>query len=257
MNKHPHTTRRSFLATVGGGMVATAFAAEAGGTTRPLDSQLEAVTEATEQYTDPRTALDDGYQPLGPYVQGMGWHFRHSERAERAIEEGVELTRPTWLTYGDTGGGFDGLVLGAVEYSIPVGVDGHTEDEPPDIFDDDGSESWHTHPAAEHAFVMPVESDHGVSDDLPGNLDEVPPEERFRTTNWIELTPGGQSGEPLLEPGTVITTNLGPEEVTNIRAVVDSIVHPDLLTLHVWVHHENPEGVFVPVNPDLPNEPTP
>jgi hypothetical protein len=33
------------------------------------------------------------------------------------------------------------------------------------------------------------------------------------------------------------------------RTVVSSSVHPDLLTLHVWLGTDNPDGVFAPTIP--------
>lgn len=54
----------------------------------------------------------------------------------------------------------------------------------------------------------------------------------------------------------MLLTDLNSQRPLNARAVVGSSVHPDLWTLHAWVHLKNPEGVFAGHNPDLPVSPT-
>lgn len=249
--------RRTFLKAVGAGtatgMVVTGTAGAQDG--ESLDAQLTEVREATSKYEDPQKAIDDGFRIMGPYVSGMGWHFMNPERVQVAAEDGFTLTEPQLLTYGDPGDGLDGLVLGAVEYAIPVGVRDYTEENPPDMFaDEDGQETWHVHPSAEHAFVMRGDPS---SEDFPESAADVPLDERLRSTNWLEIAPGGSPGEPMLEPGTMLVGDFRGERVMNTRAVVSSSVHPDLLTLHAWVHEDNPEGVFAGHNPELPSEPEP
>lgn len=249
--------RRTFLKAVGAG---TAMGVVVTGTgvgydDEDLDAQLAEVREATAKYEDPQKALDDGYRIMGPYVSGMGWHFMHPERVETAAEGEIVLTEPQLLTYGDPGEGPDEIVLGAVEYAIPLGAREYTEENPPDLFDDeDGEEAWHVHPSAEHAFVMQADPS---SKEFPESVADVPLDERLRSTNWLEVAPGGSPGEPMLEPRTMLVGDFRGERVMNPRAVVSSSVHPDLLTLHAWVHHDNPEGVFSGHNPELPSEPTP
>lgn len=250
------TDRRTFLKAVGAGTATSVVVTGAGSAHDgdSLDDQLAEVKEATSKYADPRTALDDGYRIMGPYVSGMGWHFMHPERVQAAAEGGFTLTEPQLLTYGDPGDGVDGLVLGAVEYAIPLGARDFTEENPPDLFDDDGEETWHVHPSAEHAFVMRADPS---SEEFPESVADVPLDERLRSTNWLELAPGGSPGEPMLEPRTMLVGDFRGERVMNTRAVVSSSAHPDLLTLHAWIHHDNPEGVFTGHNPELPSEPTP
>ncbi|MDY6779865.1 MAG: hypothetical protein SV760_04845, partial [Halobacteria archaeon] len=38
------------------------------------------------------------------------------------------------------------------------------------------------------------------------------------------------------------------------RTVDVSKIHPDLRSLHVWIHVDNPAGVFNPVNPEFTAE---
>jgi hypothetical protein len=220
-----------------------------------LDAQLSEVREATSKYEGPRKAIDDGYRIMGPYVSGMGWHFMHPERVQSAAGDGLALTEPQLLTYGDPGDGTDGLVLGAVEYAIPLDAGDYTEENPPDLFDDqDGEETWHVHRSAEHAFAVRGDPS---SEEFPGSMADVPLAERLRSTNWLEIAPGGSPGEPMLKPKTMLVGDFRGEEVMNTRAVVSSSVHPDLLTLHAWVHEDNPEGVFAGQNPELPSDPAP
>jgi hypothetical protein len=73
----------------------------------------------------------------------------------------------------------------------------------------------------------------------------------------MEVAPGGSPDDPMFEPKTMLVGDLRTDGVTDARAVVDSSTHPDLLTLHAWVHHDNPDGVLAGHNPDLPGSPTP
>ncbi|WP_225332681.1 hypothetical protein [Halomicrobium urmianum] len=215
------------------------------------DDQLSAVTAATEQYADPQAAMDDGYIPLGPFVPGMGWHFLNQGHVQSAVENGFDPEQPQLLTYGDTGAACDGdLVLGAVEYAIPVGARGFDEESPPSIFDGDGG-AWHVHHAAEHAFAVPAAG----AEDVPDSAVDASTSTLFRTTNWIEVAPGGEPGSPMFEPGTALMADFEDGAEMDQRVVVESSVHPDLWTLHAWAHTENPAGVFAPTNPDLPGSP--
>ncbi len=251
------TDRRTFLKAVGVG-TATGVVGTGTGTAHDqetLDEQLTKVRKATEKYADIQTALDDGYQIMGPYVSGMGWHLMHGERVQAAATDGFTLTEPQLLTYADSGDGPEGVVLGAVEYAIPLGMRDYTEENPPDLFNDqNGEETWHVHPSAEHAFLVKADPS---SDDFPASVSDVPLAEQLRSTNWLEIVPGGKPGEPMLKPKTMFVGDFRGERVMNQRAVVSSSVHPDLLTLHAWVHKENPEGVFAGHNPELTNDPKP
>lgn len=255
-DSHVTTSRRAFLLTVGAGGAVTALGTGSAGAHRPLDSQLEQIRGKTERYKNPQKALDDGYQIMGPYVPGMGWHFLNPGNVEAAVDEDFDLNVPQLLTYGDAGGGFEELTLASVEYAIPVGARDYTDENPPNIFEDsDDSEIWHAHPAAEHALTLPVDLGHGHhAEDFPESPADVPPEDLIRGTNWIELIPGNPE-QPMLEHGITIMANFAGSGPLDGRAVVGSSVHPDLLTLHAWVHEENPDGVFAPINPELANEP--
>ena len=257
----PRQTRRTVLKAAGTGAVVSSLAV---GTTaareESLDEQLSTVKEATEQYADPQTAFDDGFQMMGPFVPGMGWHLINQANVQAAVEEGIDIERPQLLTYGDTGAGDDGeLVLGSVEYAIPVGTRDFDEENPPAVFNDeaaDASAEWHVHPRAEHVFTLPVNPEAGLPDDFPESQADVALADKVRTTNWVEITPGGEPGSPKFEHGEMILTDLSAQRTLNARAVVDAFAHPDLWTLHAWVHLDNPEGVFAPQNPELPLSPT-
>lgn len=250
--------RRTFLKATGAGAAVSSLAFGTAATAdESLDDQLAKAEKATEKYADPQTALDDGFQPMGPFVPGMGWHFLNAANVEAAVEDGFDIEKPQLLTYGDAGGGCNGeLVLGSVEYAVPVGAGEHDEENPPDIFDDeDSSERWHVHSTAEHVLALPVDPHEGVSDDFPESPADVPLADQLRTTNWVEVTPGGEPGSPMFEHGMMIVADLEGGEAIDMRAVVGAAVHPDLLTLHAWVHLENPDGVFAPINPELPSTP--
>ena len=246
-------------AAVGTLAAGTTAARDQSGGDAALEEQLATVTDATEGYEDPAAAIDDGFQVMGPFVPGMGWHFMNPENVQAAVENGFDVERPQLLTYGDTGAGCDGeLVLGSVEYAIPVGAREYDEEHHPDLFDDDdGSEEWHVHPGAEHAFALPVDPEAGLPEDFPESPVDVSLSDQLRSTNWTEIVPGGDPGAPLFEHGTMLLTDLNGEGTINARAVVGSGAHPSLWTLHAWVHHENPDGVFAETNRDLPGSPEP
>lgn len=209
------------------------------GTESKLERQLDRVRDATAQYEDPKQALRDGFQVFGPNVPGMGWHFLHPGRGEAAAENGFEIEQPNLLTYIDTD---EGLVLSAVEWGAPV----ESVPENPDLFDDDGSETWHVHEAATHVFAVP--------DDEQTNPAEVPIEAWVTNDHWSEFRPP----DPELQPGDTVALNWGTLEGKDgerTERIVDVVAtHPDLNTLHAWVHTENPEGVFHPVNPEVNGE---
>lgn len=258
----PRQTRRGILKAAGAGITVSslAFGATAAHD-ESLDEQLERARGATEQYADPEAALADGFQLMGPFVPGMGWHFINEANVQAAVEDGFDIERPQLLTYGDTGAGADGdgeLVLGSVEYAIPVGPRGFDEENPPDVFADDDAEAsaeWHVHPGAEHVFTLPVDPEAGPPDDFPESPADVSLADLLRTTNWVEIATGGNPESPKFDHGEVILTDFNAQKPLNARAVVGASVHPDLWTLHAWLHHENPEGVFAEYNPDLPMSP--
>lgn len=252
-----NVTRRKLLKAAGAGAAVNSVAlGTAAAHEESLDDQLRCVTEATEQYTDVQRAIEDGYKPLGPFVPGMGWHFLNNGYVGAAVENGFDIEQPQLLTYGDTGAAADGeLVLGAVEYAIPVGARGYDDETMPDLFEDeDGSENWHVHSAAEHAFMLPA-GHGGESEEMPESMEDVPFSRVVRSTNWVEVHPGGEPGSPMFEPGTMIVADLNGGVSGDVRVVVGSAVHPDLWTLHAWVHTENPDGVFTETNAELPSSP--
>lgn len=257
----PHQTRRTVLEAAGAGAAVSALPFGAGGTTtdESLDDQLAKAREATAKYTDPRMALEDGYNLMGPFVPGMGWHFINEANVQAAVEHGFDVERPQLLTYGDTGAATGGeLVLGSVEYAIPVGPRGFDEDTPPEVFADEGTDAsadWHIHPGAEHVLTLPVDPEAELPEDFPESPADVPFADLVRTTNWLEITRRGDPEVPKFERGEVILTDLKGQRTLNARAVVHASVHPDLWTLHAWVHRANPDGVFAEGNPDLPVSP--
>jgi hypothetical protein len=254
-------TRRTVLKAAGAGAAVSTLAfGAAASEEESLDDQLKRVREATAKYTNPQVALEDGYHLMGPFVPGMGWHFINEANVQAAVEEGFDIEQPQLLTYGDTGASCDGeLVLGSVEYAIPVGPRGFDQENPPDVFNDDEAEAsaeWHIHHGAEHAFTLPVDPEAGLPDDFPESPADAAFADLVRTTNWVELTPGGEPGAPKLEHGEMLLTDLNARGTLNARAVVGALAHPDLWTLHAWVHYDNPDGVFTPHNPTLPRSPT-
>lgn len=204
-----------------------------------LNDQLRRVREATTRYEDPAQALQDGFKPGGPYVPGMGWHFQHPKRLKAAGKNGFTLTKPPILTYLETD---SGLTLGAVEYGAPA----KAAPDSPDLFNDeeaDTTEKWHTHKAATHVFALP--------DDNATSLENVTLKEWTKRGTWTEFRPPDED----LQRGDTVSLNWGTphgKEGERTERVVDLVTtHPDLTTLHAWVHTDNPDGVFAPTNPEF------
>lgn len=239
---YPNVDRRTLLKTLGAGaagVLATGRASAASS----LAQELETVRQATANYRTVVDALDAGFQPGGPYVPGMGWHWVNPKRIGQAVQNGLRLDSPQILVYSDTNAGSpDGhLVLGAVEWAIPVGARGFTEDNQPDLFTDGtgaAEEHWHVHHSRRHVFASGSD---GVDD--PSTLSVRQLLQRGR---WAELEP-----DATVEPGDDVTADWGLTGSTETRTVdMAPEPHPDLLTLHAWVHLRNREHVLAPFNPN-------
>lgn len=205
--------------------------------TGKLQQQFDAVRSATSKYADVEAARRDGFVVLGPYMDGMGWHLLHQGRVAQAEAEGPTREKPALLTYVRTG---DGLSLGSVEYAVPA----QSLEGDPDLFADesaDATERWSTHKAATHVFATP--------DNTQRNLESFDLETLLTNDNWAEFQPADE----MLKPGETATLDWGSTEGKsgdrNMRTVDGIITHPDLRTLHAWLHEKNPEGVFTENNP--------
>lgn len=235
-------SRRTAVKTLGAGVAGVLTMGRASAAS-PLERDLETVRKATESYRSVAAALEDGFQPGGPYVPGMGWHWVNPKRIGQAVQNGFSLESPQLLVYSDTNPGSpDGhLVLGAVEWAIPVGARGLTEDNQPDLFDDAtgrAEEHWHVHHSRRHVFST---GDDSVDD--PGNLSVRQLLQRGR---WAEVHP-----DAAVEPGDDVSADWGLTGSTETRTVdMAPEPHPDLLTLHAWVHLRNREHVLAPFNPN-------
>lgn len=202
-----------------------------------LESQLDEVRSQTEQYTDPRAALEDGFRVAGPVAPGQGWHFINNDRVKAAAQEGLSRSEPQVLTYDRE------MNLVAVEWAVPA----NAIDETPDLFDDSGadaSEEWHSHESYTHVFA----NGNGQAD--------APTELGFEALTTNDYWAGFRPPDTDLESGDEIALRWGVEgpdadQGDETRVVDLAATHPALETLHVWVHNENPEGVFHPVHPDV------
>ena len=184
------------------------------GAGQTFQSQLDEVRSETERYTDPRTAMEDGFRPSGPVAPGQGWHSLNEEHVRLAAEEGLSHTNPQVVTY-DTD-----MKLAAVEWAVPADAVGGRLD----LFaNGDGDPT----PPADLSFDAMTTNDNWAAVVPPADLghgDEV-------ALEWGRLDTGGPgSGDP---------------------QVVDIATTPELQTLHAWVHRENPEGVFHGTHPEV------
>ena len=84
--------------------------------------QLDRARAATEKYRDVGAARDDGYEAIGPYVIGMGYHYVRSRQPDR----GFDIEHPPILLYQKDTTAAGGLQLVGVSYlfNAPAGPDG-------------------------------------------------------------------------------------------------------------------------------------
>lgn len=233
-----NATRRGVLATIAAG-IGSSIAGCTGtiSANNEFQNQLDTVREATEQYADYTQAFHDGFRLLGPFVPGMGWHFAHPQRIQAAAQDGLALEEPQLLTYDAE------MNLGSAEWGVPT----NAVSESPDLFADEtgaATENWHPHTAATHVLAVP--------DGQQTNPENIAPDQLLTNDHWAEFRPP----DPDLKPGDMISLHWGSheakEETPKTERTVDiAQSHPDLTTLHAWVHADNPEGVFTPVNPDF------
>lgn len=207
-------------------------------------------------------ALADGFQPLGPYVPGMGWHFLNEANVGAAMEDGLAIERPQLLVYADTG---DHVALVSAEYALPLdNPHGYSADDPPDLFSDEGAdaeEHWHVLPGAQPLFA--------TGDGEAVDSASLTPHDLLTRGRWAALPAGGgddghddhdhdhghddgHGDDAAVEPGDEVTADWGITGTEETRVVdLAPPAYPDLLTLHAWVHLPNPGGVFTPANPNV------
>jgi hypothetical protein len=84
--------------------------------------QLNRALVATERYRDVRAARDDGYKPIGPYVNGMGYHYVKGRRPDAQFD----IDHPPILLYEKDVMSLGGLRLVGVSYifNAPADADG-------------------------------------------------------------------------------------------------------------------------------------
>ena len=84
--------------------------------------ELNRARDATERYRDVGVARDDGYEAIGPYVAGMGYHFVNIRRRNAAFE----VEHPSILLYERDAASSGGLQLVGVSYlfNAPADADG-------------------------------------------------------------------------------------------------------------------------------------
>jgi len=236
----PGSTRRNLLQATGvAGAVSLAGCVGGilgGGGQSQVTKYADQVREATADYQDRQAAIDDGYELVfGPKVVGEGWHFQHPGYTERAVEEGgFVVDEPPVLTYDDEG------TLGSVEYGAPA----PEIPQSPDLFSDVQEEEvqWGVHQAATHVYADGQEEVTPLSE---RSLDEI-----MNPDHWTEFNPPDTG----LEAGDTVELRFGAAGVENPpeERVADYVFsHPGLRSLHFWVHRENTEGMFSPVNPDF------
>jgi|GEM_PF-2779630 len=236
----PHRpTRRTILKLAGAGLLGTTAIDTAAADNAPFRTQLRTVANATRRYTDLERALANGFRIMGPYAPDMGYHIVHPGRIERAARAGINIRHPQALTYN-----LDGT-LGSVEYIVPA------TQAKPDIFNDPDdlavaeAHGWHPHPGAQHVFSN--------GDDTVDDPDDLSIAELLNPDNWAELmdeAPMFPPEVPGLAAGDTLSVNWGhqPGDAPEERLVDFVVEHDDWWTLHAWIHFENPDGLFSPMN---------
>jgi len=202
-----------------------------------LQEQLDAVESATSKYADLQAALQDGFDLAGPYIPGTGWSVSNQDRVAAALQEGFDIEMPPLLTYVETE---SGLALGSVGYTGPASQ----VPQSPDLFndgEDDATEEWRETPATTRVFA-----DGNGSQTPPG---EISQQQLLERTNWAAFSPPDQN----LSAGDSVSLNWGSprgKQGDRTERVADVVkTTPKLRTLNVWVHEDNPDGVFTRTNP--------
>ena len=234
-------TRRDAVAAVGTALSASLAGCVGGllggGATSQVQRYADEAREATAQYDgDRRAAIEDGYtRVLGPLIPGQGWHFSNPEYGRRALERGsFDLTEPPILMFDRDGN------LGSVEYGGPD----PKMPQRPDLFADvDADVAWGVHRAATHVFA---DGEDAVTPLPERTIDEIMTVDWWRDLGYVD------NG---ITAGDEVEMSFGPwqaESETPETRVVDFVTtHPDLRSVHFWVHAENPQGMFAPAHPDF------
>ncbi len=101
-------------------------------------TQLTLARHATEKYLDARVAVAEGYEAIGPYVPGMGYHYVNTKSSSD-----FDIEHPPILVYEKDTTAAQGLRLVGVSYLLnaPTGANGQptTSPFPPALA------SWHKH----------------------------------------------------------------------------------------------------------------
>lgn len=183
-----------------------------------------------EKHFDRRTVL----RTLGAGVAGV--LATGQARAAPSFDSELETVRQATEKYRTVG-----AVLGAVEWAIPVGARGYDEGNQPDLFGDvpgEGEEHWHVHHSRRHVFATP---DGGVTDPQELSVGQL-----LQRGRWAETPP-----DVPVEPGDDATADWGLTGTNETRTVdLAPDPHPDLLTLHAWVHLLNRHHPLAPFNPN-------
>ncbi len=208
-----------------------------GGGTSQVKRYAERAREATAAYDgDRRAAIEDGYsRVLGPLIPGQGWHFSNPEYTQKALERGeFTVEEPPILMFDRDGN------LGCVEYGGPD----PRMPQRPDLFSDvDAEVSWGVHRAATHVFA---DGEAAVTPLAERTTDEIMTVAWWRDLGYVDDS---------IEAGDEVEMRFGPwqaERPEPETRVVDFVTtHPDLRSVHFWVHQENPQGAFAPAHPDF------
>lgn len=246
-------TRRKTLKALGaGGLAATAGCLSVLEGEDEWEQQLETLRDEFGHYDQNwEAAYEDGFQPMGPLVPNMGWHFLNLEYVQNAAERGgFVLEEPAILNFDQNGN------IGAVEYGAPLA----TVPDEPDLIAGDPPDpvTWQPHFAATHLFAF----DNGEYTPMEdATLDEL-----LVNEHWTEFQPPdaeievGEESEQYWGRAIMPTDlDIDEEEATPDDAepetrIVDGVMqHDDLNALHVWAFADNPDSMFAPFNPDFAN----
>lgn len=186
----------------------------------PLQAQLNYVRGRTKKYARDggiQAAYGDGYLPA-PGPSG-NWVLT------RPVSETVDLGEPVSLVYIEQDGG---LELAGVGYAIPYTDNGH-----PDVFNDEDEDLAVSEDEGWTGFnnTLYVAFSNGndeVEDITTLNNDVV-----FNSTNW-RWTP-----EPVENGDTFDVDRDGTDELVDFARP-----RPPIWALHVWVHIDDPDGLF-------------
>ncbi|MDX1566512.1 MAG: hypothetical protein R3223_01850 [Longimicrobiales bacterium] len=208
--------------------------------------ELAGVRAATAPYNNVRRAVSDGYVQFSLFVPNMGFHYLHESvinaDATSALDRELDRSDPEILVYVDDAPRSQQRRLVAVEYAIPKEED-HPPAEAVNLFSGADAHDWHVHPSVHELPLPDTWTIHGECHYQGGIGVFLAENPSGDFVLWTPPTGAFGSWSGTVAPDQCPTALAGDPLPPLL------IAHGKWWTLHAWVWHDNPEGVFHATNP--------